>query len=128
MNEQKTSQQKIPKQGKTKRQRLLKSKETEHFDICNTSDSATDLPNRDLTGDKRAKSLEQKAIVIIGDSIIKHIDPKKLSRRTLHKFTYPGKTCNEVNMAIDDIQETIDPSHVIIHCETNNLDTDSAKV
>ena len=42
-----------------------------------------------------------KPIVIIGDSIIKHINPKKLSRRPVSKFTYPGKTCEEIAERID---------------------------
>ena len=70
----------------------------------------------------------QKPIILIGDSIIKHIDPRKLSRRTVYKYTYPGKTCEEVNKAVDDINTELDPSHVIVHCGTNNLVTDSADV
>ena len=69
-----------------------------------------------------------KPIVIIGDSIIKHINPKKLSRRPVRKFTYPGKTCEEIAECIDSIIVNDDPSQVIIHCGTNNLTTDQAEV
>ncbi len=69
-----------------------------------------------------------KPIVIIGDSIIKHINPKKLSRRPVSKFTYPGKTCEEIAERIDSINVSDDPSQVIIHCGTNNLTTDQAEV
>ena len=67
-------------------------------------------------------------IVIIGDSIIKHINPRKLSRRPVKKFTYPGKTCEEITELVDNIVVNDDPSHVIIHCSTNNLTTDPAEV
>ena len=69
-----------------------------------------------------------KPIVIIGDSIIKHINPKKLSRRPVRKFTYPSKTCEEIAECIDSINVNDDPFQVIIHCGTNNLTTDQAEV
>jgi hypothetical protein len=68
-----------------------------------------------------------KPIVIIGDSIIKHINPKKLSRRPVRKFIYPGKTCEEIAECIDSININDDPSQVITHCGTNNLTTDRAE-
>ena len=60
-------------------------------------------------------------IVLIGDSVIKHIDPKKLSQRHVHKFSYPGKTTGEIAEAVDNIAVASDPSHIIIHTGTNNL-------
>ena len=66
-------------------------------------------------------------IVLIGDSMIKHIDPKKLSQRHVHKFSYPGKTTAEIAEAVDNIAvASADPSHVIIHTGTNNLPSESA--
>ena len=66
-------------------------------------------------------------IVLIGDSMIKHIDPKKLSQRHVHKFAYPGKTTAEIAEAVDNIAvASADPSHVIIHTGTNNLPSESA--
>jgi sialic acid synthase SpsE len=46
----------------------------------------------------------------------------------VHKFTYRGKTCEQISEAIDNTQTNINPSHVIIHCGTNNLPIDSAEV
>ena len=46
----------------------------------------------------------------------------------MRKFTYRGKTCEEISEAADDIQTTTGPSHIIIQCGTNNLPTDSAEV
>ena len=64
-------------------------------------------------------------IVLIGDSVIKHIDPKKLSQRHVHKFSYPGKTTDEIAEAVDNIAVASDPSHIIIHTGTNNLPLES---
>ena len=100
-----------------------RSNETNHTDNRDKSN----LSKRDLDSNK-PKSDEQKSILVIGDSIIKHIDPNKLSRRAVRKFIYRGKTCEEISEAIDDIQTTTDPSHIIIHCGTNNLPTDTAEV
>ena len=41
---------------------------------------------------------------------------------------YPGKTCEENNKAVGDMHTKLDPSHVTVHCKTNNLMTDSADV
>jgi hypothetical protein len=45
----------------------------------------------------------------------------------VRKFTYPGKTCEEIAECIDSINVNDDPSQVIIHCGTNNLMTDQAE-
>ena len=74
------------------------------------------------------QSKNHKPVILIGDSIIKHIDPKKLSRKTVYKYTYPDKTCEEINKAVGDMHTKLDPSHVIVHCGTNNLVIDSADV
>ena len=50
-----------------------------------------------------------------------------MSRRPVKKFTYPGKTCEEITELVDNILND-DPSHVTIHCGTNNLTTDPAEV
>lgn len=67
-------------------------------------------------------------IIIIGDSIAKHIDPKKLSRRPVQKFTYPGKTCEALSEVIGNTNAKPDSSHVIIHSGTNNLVIDSPEL
>ena len=80
--------------------------------------------NEEAQGANQRRS--SKPIVIIGDS--EHINPRKLSRRPVKKFTYPGKTCEEITEFVDNIIVNDDPSHVIIHCGTNNLMTDPAEV
>ena len=66
--------------------------------------------------------------MLIGDSVIKYIDPKKLSQRCdVDKFSYPGKTTGEIAEAVDSIAVASDSFHVIIHTGTNNLRTESAE-
>jgi hypothetical protein len=61
----------------------------------------------------RAQSPEQR-VVLIGDSIINNIIPHKLSRKNVYKFTYPGKSAEEIESEIRNIDEaSILPSHVI---------------
>ena len=45
----------------------------------------------------------KQGIVIIGDSIVKHINPTKLSKKKVHKFTYPGKTASGINNELSSI-------------------------
>ena len=89
----------------------------------NTSDTLhTDANSRvSVNNSKSSEVCKTKPIVLIGDSMIKHIDPKKLSQRQVHKFSYPGKTTGEIAEAVDNIAITSDPSHIIIHTGTNNL-------
>ena len=69
---------------------------------------------------KDGEVAKTRPVVIIGDSVIKHIDPKKLSQRPVRKFPHPGKTTDEMAEAVGNITVTTDPSHVIIHAGTNN--------
>jgi len=75
--------------------------------------------------DRSTPNLERrtqtKPVVLIGDSMIKHIEPKKLSRKPVNKHTYPGKTPVEIAQAIEHINVPNEPSHVIIHAGTNDL-------
>ena len=61
----------------------------------------------------------------IGDSMIKHINPRKLSKSLVRKSNFPGK---RAILEINRIKSTSSsPSKVIIHAGTNNLPTDSSK-
>ena len=64
-------------------------------------------------------------IVIIGDSIVKNIQPRKLSRKKVHKYTFPGKTAVQIEKEINfDLKVIL--SHIIIHVGTNNLPLETA--
>ena len=45
----------------------------------------------------------------------------------MHKFSYPVETAGEIHEVVDSIAVASDPSHVIIHTETNNLPSESAE-
>jgi hypothetical protein len=62
----------------------------------------------------------------MGDSIIKKIDPRKISRRKTAKICLPGKRAEQITAEMKSIPIT-NPSHVIIHARTNNLPTDCVR-
>ena len=43
----------------------------------------------------------------------------KLSKRKVHKFTYPGKTASDINNELSTIDIYPTPLHVIVHAGTN---------
>ena len=73
----------------------------------------------------KEKSQEAKQSIVIGDSIVKHIIPAKLSKKKVHKFTYPGKTASEINNKLNTIEPNLTPSHVVVHAGTNNIPSQS---
>lgn len=94
-------------------------------------ESRTHVPPVTGRNTSDSEATKSRPIVIIGDSVIKHIDPKKLSQRPVRKFSYPGKTTDEIAEAVTSSVTSIDlasdPSHVIIHAGTKNLPMDSAQ-
>ena len=89
----------------------------------NLNDDMQISPNIQISPPINEESLpsEQHPIVIIGDSIIKHINPQKLSSKTVKKYTFPGKTADEISNQIESMKTGIHPSHVIIHAGTNDI-------
>ena len=67
------------------------------------------------------------SILLIGDSIIKNIHPRKLSRRKVNKHSFPGKTAEEIISEVKNIKSD-SPSHIILHAGTNNLPVDNPSV
>ena len=68
------------------------------------------------------------SIMLIGDSILKHIDPKKISQKQVVKKTFPGKKIEEIKTELFTSSAptgSSKPSHIIIHVGTNNIPTDS---
>ena len=60
-------------------------------------DSSNITPTHHTT----SKSSSDSPILIIGDSIIKHIDPKKISRKKIIKRTFPGKTAEQIKSEVE---------------------------
>ena len=59
--------------------------------------------------------------------MIKDINPEKLSKSSIRKLIYPGKTAEEIASEIQRAQVYSSPSEVIIHAGTNNLITNSSQ-
>ena len=66
-------------------------------------------------------------MVVIGDSIVKNTNPKKLTKKKVHKYTFLGKSVDEIEMEVSSLNHQITPSHIIIHAGTNNLPSESAE-
>ena len=63
--------------------------------------------------------------LLIGDSMVKHIDPNKLSRRkTIVCKSIPGAKIYDAFDITKDLVETHQVSEIIIHLGTNNLTSD----
>ena len=87
-----------------------------------------ELPPNNHNDPQNNMNLDRESqIVIIGDSIIKHIITKKISSRNVTKITFPGKTADEISNQLDQIKLKSTPSHIIIHAGTNNLPVDTAE-
>ena len=64
--------------------------------------------------------------MLIGDSMIKNIILRKISKRQIIKRTFPGKT-EENKSEINTISPETAPSHIIIHAGMINLPTNSVR-
>ena len=94
-----------------------------------TKQPETDKQEDDVTESKNAtkNSKSKPNILLIGDSMIKDINPHKLSKSSVRKLTYPGKRAEEIADQIESAHVHSPPTEVIIHVGTNNLITDSSR-
>ncbi len=83
---------------------------------------------KDKVGNTISKDGKSKPnILLIGDSMIKDINPHKLSKSSVRKLTYPGKRAEEIANEFQSAHVHSPPTEVIIHAGTNNIITDSSK-
>ena len=73
------------------------------------------------------KSYSDSPIVPIGDSFVKNINPKKISKKKVIKRTFPGKCAEETEHQIKSFTTDSTPSHVITYAGTNNLSINTAQ-
>ena len=94
-----------------------------------TKQPEADKQDDDVTESKNAtkNSKSKPNILLIGDSMIKDINPHKLSKSSVRKLTYPGKRAEEIADQIESAHVHSPPTEVIIHAGTNNLITDSSR-
>ena len=107
--------------------RPLQSLEGEIHDQPNISSKEVpfSLQSQTVGGQRPGQAMHQ-SVVLIGDSIIKNIVPQKLTRKKVYKFTYPVRTVEEIDQEFRNKCSNTEASHVIIHCGTNNMTTDTA--
>jgi lysophospholipase L1-like esterase len=101
--------------------------ESQTSDLNNTDIEITTHPNNPSTSIQNltAKPNNESPILIIGDSIIKNIDPRKISKRRVIKRTFPGKTAIEIKAEVKTIKVDSPPSHILVHAGTNDIPVDS---
>ena len=103
---------------------------TEHSESNANNDQSNDeqieTPRVNPNNEGRT-SFSGSPIVIIGDSIIKNINPKKISKKQVVKRTFPGKTAVDIKSEVKSIPTVSTPSHVLIHAGTNDIPTHTAK-
>ncbi len=87
--------------------------------------SASELPKVQQPPQNSSRN-HQNSIVLIGDSMIKNIIPEKMTQRKVYKYTYSGKTADQIASEVENINLPETPSHVIIHAGTNDLSRDSS--
>jgi hypothetical protein len=62
-----------------------------------------------------------KDILLIGDSIIKHVNTQKVSNKPVDLVCLPGARCFEVYSKLLDILKTTDYDQIIVHVGTNSI-------
>lgn len=107
---------------------LRVEEDSEHgVESLNNASAQTNQNCANIHQQKENHSEDKPTIVIIGDSMVKNINPRKLSRRRVNKFTFPGKRAEEITSEVKNINVQPQPAHVIIHAGTNNLPTDTSE-
>ena len=92
-----------------------------------TSEIAQPTNQNSANAHGRRNSESRTNIVLVGDSMVKNINPRKLSRKRVSKFEFPGKRAEEIAYEVKNINIRDQPTHVIIHAGTNNLPTDTSE-
>ena len=72
---------------------------------------------------QRKQAVKARSVIVIGDTVIKHVDKKTFLNNMCSNFYNPGK--RQAAEAVDSITVATDSSNVIIHTGPNNLPTDS---
>ena len=93
---------------------------------CETVDKENELTRSQPKRGGKSRA-QPESVLIIGDSLIKNIDAQKLTKKTVDKRMYPGKTSDQICHEVDSIHIDVEPSYVIIHSGTNNLPSDSVE-
>ena len=94
------------------------------LNVEETSDIAQPTNQNSANAHGRRDSESRTNIVPVGDSMVKNINPRKLSRKRVSKFEFPGKRAEKIAYEVKNINIHDQPTHVII-AGTSNLPTDT---
>ena len=76
------------------------------------------------TNKRHNQEKQEKAVLAIGDSMVKHVDGNKIARTARNKaisYSYSGATVNQISAKFDDQTEKLQYDTIILHVGTNDL-------
>ncbi|CAB3979256.1 Hypothetical predicted protein [Paramuricea clavata] len=85
-----------------------------------TENSGTKTVKTRITGHQK--------LSLLGIPSLNILTKKKLAKRKVSKYMYPGKSAEDIEAELRTIKVNLMPSHIIIHAGTNNIPVDSAEV
>ena len=90
----------------------------------NRKESNMDPRNTAETNKRHNQEKQEKAVLVIGDSMVKHIDENKIARAARNKaisHSYSGATVNQISEKFDYQTEKSHYDTIILHVGTNDL-------
>ena len=76
------------------------------------------------TNKRHNQEKQEKAVLVIGDCLVKHIDGNKIARTARNKaisHSCSGATVNQISAKFDDQREKSQYDTIILHVGTNDL-------
>ena len=76
------------------------------------------------TNKRHNQEKQEKAVLVIGDPMVKHIDGNKIARAARNKaisHSYSGATVNQISAKFEDQTEKSQHDTIILHVGTNDL-------
>ena len=113
----------VKRKGRREQQNQWRNERRKDHNQGNGGDSSDNIsPNRDLSS-----SRPREKVAVVGDSMIKFIQPRKLSRKfDVSAHCFPGATVQDMNDYIKPVLQR-KPDKIVLHLGTNNLCDDRLK-
>ena len=113
----------VKRKGRRKQQNQRRNeRRNDHNQGNGGASSDNTSPNRDLSS-----SRPREKVAVVGDSVIKFIQPRKLSRKfDVSAHCFPGATVQDMNDYIKPVLQR-KPDKIVLHVGTNNLRDDRPK-
>ena len=111
--------------GQSTSQHQASSKATYH-----NSSADTRTEERRVQSPPTGRLQTTETVAIVGDSMIKHLNPRKLRNATSKRInikTFPGATTNDLTYYVKPRTLRAQPNNVVIHIGTNDLKKESSE-